>query len=47
MENMKNIQEERKQIKKRLDEAYRQHDGDRVIKAAKQLSEFAARIINN
>ena len=47
MKDMKNMQTERKQIKKRLDEAYRQCDGDRVIKAAKQLSEFAARIINN
>ena len=47
MKDMKNMQTERKQIKKRLDEAYRQRDGDRVIKAAKQLSEFAARIINN
>lgn len=47
MKDMKSIQAELKQIRKRLDEAYTQHDGDRVIKAAKQLSEFAARIINN
>lgn len=35
MKDMKNTQAERKQIRQRLDEAYRQHDGDRVIKAAK------------
>ena len=47
MKEMKNTQAERKQIRKRLDEAYRQHDGDRVINVAKQLSELAVRIINN
>lgn len=47
MENMKNIQEEQKQIRKQLDEAYGQHNEDGVIKAAKRLSEFAVRIINN
>ena len=47
MKDMKNTQAERKQIRQRLDEAYRQHDGDGVIKAAKQLSKFAVRIINN
>ena len=47
MKDMENMQAERKQIRKRLDEAYRQHDGDRVVKTAKQLSEFAVRVINN
>lgn len=47
MKDVKNMQAERKQIRQRLDEAYRRHDGDRVINVAKQLSEFAARIINN
>ena len=47
MKDMKNIQAERKQIRQRLDEAYRQHDVDRVINVAKQLSEFTVRIINN
>lgn len=47
MKDMKNMQAERKQIRKQLNEAYWRQDGDGVIKAAKQLSEFAVRIINN
>ena len=47
MKDVKSMQAERKQIRKRLDEAYWQHNEDGVIKEAKRLSEFAIRIINN
>ena len=47
MKDMKNIQAERKEIRKQLNEAYWRHDRNEVIKAAKQLCDLAVRIINN
>lgn len=45
MENMSDIQEERKQIRQQLDMAYSRKDKEGIIKAAKELSDLAERII--
>ena len=42
---MKQLQREEKQIRKQLEEAYKQKDREKVMEAAKQLSLLAMRVI--
>ena len=42
---IKQLQREEKQIRKQLEEAYRQKDREKVMEAAKQLSLLAMRVI--
>lgn len=42
---MEQLQSEEKQIRKQLEEAYKQKDREKVMEAAKQLSLLAMRVI--
>lgn len=42
---MEQLQREEKQIRKQLEEAYKQKDREKVVEAAKQLSLLAMRVI--
>lgn len=45
MEDMKDILRKWKRARMQLEEAYKEEDGERVIKAAKQLSMLAGEIL--
>ena len=47
MENMSDIQKEREKIRQQLDMAYDRKDKDEIIKAAKQLSQLAEKIVKS
>ncbi len=47
MEDMKDILRMWKCVKMQLEEAYKREDGERVIKAAKQMSMLAGEILKN
>ena len=42
---MEQLQREEKQIRKQLEEVYKQKDREKVVEAAKQLSLLAMRVI--
>jgi len=42
---MEQLQREEKQIRKQLEEAYKQKDREKVVEAAKQLSLLAMKVI--
>ena len=42
---MKQLQREEKQIRRQLEEAYKQKDKEKIMEAAKQLSLLAMRVI--